>query len=93
MGLAAQVGELFDRHEPDDVDRLVDTLTGKIACRPLHRSPRCRPPPVAQTPARAPAAPDGRDPNADTVVVGLAAQVGELFTPMSRTRSTAWSTR
>ena len=49
--------------------------------RPLHRSPRCRPPPVAQTPARAPAAPDGRDPNADTVVVGLAAQVGELSHP------------
>ena len=39
VGLAAQVGELFDRHEPDDVDRLVDTLTGKIRLTPQEPEP------------------------------------------------------
>ena len=34
VGLAAQVGELFTPHEPDEVDRLVDTLTGKIRLTP-----------------------------------------------------------
>ena len=43
-------------------------------------APKSAPAP-AQTPGRARTAPAGRDPYADTVVVGLAAQVGELFTP------------